>query len=430
MDVLKSFQRGSSISLKLLVIGVLIIFFIPATAMVQNLIEERSERQQDTVVEVSEKWGQEQTLVGPILHVPYTSGNSINYSYFLPENLKINGAINSEIRSRGIYNVPLYESELMFSGKFNHPDLDALGINPETVLWDQVFLALEVPDMRGITQKVMINWNGSEKYMNSGVTSTEISSGLGANVTVDVNNPREYDFNFTLNLRGSELLYFMPIGKETTIEMASNWLYPSFDGAFLPLEHTIDSDGFKANWNILDLNTDFPQHWTEKNVKTLDLEENAFGVKLFLPVDVYQKSTRSVKYAIAVIGLVFLTIFLVEITAKKRIHPLQYILIGFALIIFYTLLLSLAEYIKYAHAYLIASLSIIAMVTLFTRSVMKSWRIGFVSGAILAALYGFVYVLLQMQDLTLLIGSVGLFMILAGVMYVSRRIDWYGKEDV
>jgi inner membrane protein len=432
MSIKSKLFRGGSISMKLFVIGFLLFVFFPVSFLVQGLIEERSERQVETVAEVSSKWGQGQTITGPVLTVPYTNyyGGYTKYAYFLPEDLSISGDVSSELRSRGIYDVPLYEGNLKFQGSFKAPDFSDLGVSYNEVLWDQATVSVGIPDMRGVTEQLAVVWNDSSIDLEPGVKSSFFTSGVSSAVPVSDSGSQSYDFSFDLKLRGSEELYFIPLGKDTSVSITSDWISPSFDGAFLPTEHEITDAGFTASWNVLDLNTNIPRKWSNETNYYLDSVGEAFGVELYLPVDVYQKAERSAKYAMAVIGLVFLVLFLVEVVAKSRIHPMQYILIGLALCVFYTLLLSLSEYVRFGYAYLIASIAIVGMVGMFSRSVMKSRRLGLMNGGIVAILYAFIYVLLQMSDFTLLVGSVALFVILASVMYVTRKIDWYGGGEV
>ena len=215
----------------------------------------------------------------------------------------------------------------------------------------------------------------------------------------------------------------MPLGKETHTKLESTWDSPGFTGAFLPEKREIKKTGFTAEWNILYLNRNFPQQWTSED--THELAPAAYGVELIFPVDHYQKATRSAKYAVMFLFLTFLVFFIIEIMNKSRIHPVQYLLIGIALLIFYSLLVSLSEYLGFNLAYALASAATILLITGYAFSVVKNKKAGISIGAFLTALYGFLFVLLQLEDLSLVIGSIGLFVILAIVMRVSRNIDWY-----
>ncbi len=431
MDVKNVIQRkikGSSVSIKLLVIGFLLFLFLPATFMIQELVSERENRQDDAIHEVSSKWGQKQTIAGPILSIPYMTKGLEKYAYFSPERLDINAEVQTEVRSRGMYDVPLYSGDFKLSGNFTKPDWGALGVTENSVLWDKAFISLGIPDMKGVQERVKIDWQGESNFMNSGTKVKSLKSGtmVSINTSPEIHN---YDFSLKLNLNGSTNLSFMPLGKTTNVRLKSDWINPSFMGAFLPTEHLIDEKGFEANWKVLDINRNFPQQWKETDGIYLESRMDGFGVDWYQPVDLYQQTDRSAKYAIVVIMLVFLVFFLSEVTSANRIHPLQYLMIGFALIIFYTLLLSFAEYVRFAYAYLISSTAIVSMITLYSKSVLKSWRLAMTNGTVLVFLYLFIYVLLQMDDFTLLIGSLGLFFILSAAMYSTRNINWYGVRE-
>ena len=229
-------------------------------------------------------------------------------------------------------------------------------------------------------------------------------------------------FNFNVKLKGSEYINFVPVGKVTDIELSSDWNNPSFDGPFLPDSREIDDDGFTAHWNVLHLNRNYPQAWIGAQHKVKD---SAFGVNLLIPVDSYQKSERSIKYAILFIGLTFLVFFFIEIINKKRVHPIQYILVGLALCLFYTLLLSISEHTSFNIAYGISTLLTIGLISTYTKTVLKSNALTGLMGGILIILYLFIFIIIQLQDYALLMGSIGLFIILGLVMYFSRKIDWY-----
>jgi len=429
MNVSNKVKRGSSISIKLVIIASLMVIFFPIFFMVQGLITERSERREEAVQEVSAKWGKSQTVTGPVLVVPYNTRGIADYAYFLPNELKISGAVKPEVRSRGIYDVPLYETDLKVSGDFEFPRLSELGISENAAMWDKSFLTMGVNDMRGVTEEFQVNWSGQAKAFRSGDDSMLFDSGMSADVNLSPESRKGANFEINLKLRGSEEIKFLPVGKQTSVEIASNWENPSFDGSFLPVNHDITNDGFSAKWEVLDLNTTYSRSGLSTKGFYLPEVDNAFGVKFFLPVDVYQKTTRSVKYAMAVVALVFMLVFMVEMVARKKIHPVQYLLIGFALVIFYTLLLSFAEHIRFGLAYVIASLAIVLMIGWFAKSVMGSAKLGYSTGGVVALLYGFIYILLQMQDFTLMAGSIGLFVILALFMYFSKSVDWYGEKN-
>jgi inner membrane protein len=212
------------------------------------------------------------------------------------------------------------------------------------------------------------------------------------------------------------------VGKETTVKLSSTWPDPSFVGNFLPAHHETSQEGFDASWKILHLNRNYPQKWTGSNNQ---VEASTFGVKLLVPVDEYQKNMRTAKYAFMFIGLTFLSFFMIELLNKKLIHPIQYLLIGFSLLVFYTLLLSFSEQMVFKYAYMISSVATIGLITSYTRGVLKDTLQTGIILLILVLLYAYLYIVLQLQDLALMIGSIGLFIILSLVMYLTRKVDWF-----
>jgi inner membrane protein len=432
------FQRFGT-SLKGVVIFFLMLVLLIPTSMVESLIYERESRQTEAIQEVSSKWGQKQTISGPILVLPYEQTlrssdgketfQETKYTYFLPDELSINGQVNPEKRHRGIFDVVLYGSRLTLEGSFEQPQIQKLIPPGATVLWDKAVLVLGIPDLRGLEDQVTLQWDKQPAVFDPGIpVSSLVESGIHVPVKLDANPNGEvsksHPFVIELALKGSGTLFFTPVGKVTDVKISSPWSDPSFTGAFLPDEKNLSSSGFEASWKVLNLNRNYPQQWTSE--QTIGFGDSAFGVDFLLPVDNYQKSTRSVKYAILFIGLTFLTIFFIEMGQSRRVHPFQYALIGLALGIFYTLLVSISEHMPFNAAYLIAAAMTIGLTGLYARSLFQSNRMAlFVSGT-LTVLYGFLYVVLQQQDYALLIGSLGLFAILAVVMYVSRRINWQG----
>lgn len=205
------------------------------------------------------------------------------------------------------------------------------------------------------------------------------------------------------------------------MSLKSTWANPSFEGDILPDERNVTDNGFDARWKILDLNRNYPQQWIGN---TSVLNDAGIGVSLLFPVDIYQKSERSVKYAIMFLALTFVTFFFSEVLQKKRIHPINYLLVGAALCLFYALLISLAEQLGFGLSYIIASAATIGLISIFTGSIFNNFRIGILTSICLIILYSFLFIILQLQDYSLLMGSVGLFIILAILMYFSRRISW------
>jgi inner membrane protein len=425
-----SFAEKYAAILKVASIGILILILLIPASMIQSLIREREMRQDEAINEINNIWGHEQTITGPILTIPYFEyykndkdelTKTTSYAHFLPQNLSIDANIDPEKRYRGIFEVVVYESQIHLSGNFSFPDISALNINNNDVNWDKAFFSIGIPDLRGIQDNITMQVNNENIDFNPGLDSRDIiSSGIHAYINLN-KEVAEYEFDVEIKLNGSGNLSFTPVGKETNVTVTSNWTDPSFNGSFLPDNREIKSDGFNATWKVLHLNRNYPQQWKNNN---FNVQNSTFGVSLLLPVDTYQKSMRSAKYAVMFIALTFLIFFFIEILNKKRIHPIQYTLVGLALIIFYVLLLSLSEHIGFAYAYIIASIAIVSLVTYYSHSFFKEKKLTAIMFLLLIILYYYIYFILQLQDYALLMGSLGLFVVLAIVMYLSRKIDW------
>ncbi|PLW89160.1 cell envelope integrity protein CreD, partial [Mucilaginibacter sp.] len=253
------------------------------------------------------------------------------------------------------------------------------------------------------------------------------NNGLQANINLGTVKEAGFAFDFTLDLKGSQELHFMHLGKTTDVSVKGNWRTPSFDGRYLPDERRMDTAGFKAHWRMLYYNRPYPQQWVVDNNLLTDeskLANASFGLKLRLPVDQYQKVTRTSKYAILIVLLTFVSLFLTEVIRKQRIHPFNYALIGAALVIYYTLLLSFSEQMGYNLAYIIASAATIGLVSVFIASLLKNKAAAGLFAVILSVIYLFIFVIIQLEDLALMIGSIALFIIVALLMYFSRKINW------
>lgn len=428
-----------SVTLKLLSIFILILLLMIPVAFIQSLINERESLRQSAVDEVSNSWANRQSLYGPVLTIPFNrqaieDGKKVTIkeqANILPTQLDINGNIEPRTLKRGIYKIVVYDSKVTFKGNFSNIE-DYIGeLKDAEVLWDEAFLTVNVSDLRGIKEKMFINWNGSQKPVEPGTQIPElVSAGITVkNIFNEAPANNVLDFSFDLHLQGSQYLGFIPLGKETNLNLTSSWSDPSFKGSFLPDDRVVNKDGFTASYKILELNRNYPQFWTgSQNISSV--QNSAFGVELLLPANDYQKSMRSAKYALLAIALTFLTFFLVEVFNKKKFHPFQYILVGLALCLFYTLLISISEHTNFDLAYIISSVSIIAITGLYAGSILKNLRQTVILIFVLCLTYTFVYITLQLQDYALIIGSIGLTLILAFTMYITRNINWYELSSV
>lgn len=428
MENNQSFFEKNRLAVKAVFIGILTLLLLIPTAFIAMLIEDRQDRHDQAAKEVSGKWASSQTLSGPVLVIPYRVTTQddkgdriteIKQACFLPDSLLVTGAINPEKRHQGIYPVIVYRSDLHLSGSFSlPPDMkkayDWLG--------SEAFLMLGINDMRGIENRVALRWNGALKDFIPGLPANDVlRQGVYVPLSLDTAAMDKGVFSFSthLQLRGSGSLKIAPVGKDTRVSLQSPWPTPSFTGSFLPASYEVGRKGFQAQWTIFNLNRNLPQHWTSGHY---DLNAAAFGVDLMLPVDMYRKTMRCVKYAILIIALTFTVFFLMETAGGNPVHPLQYLLIGLALCLFYTLLLSLSEYLGFAAAYAIAALSVTGLITLYASWLFIHKKMMWITALALLILYAFIFMLVQLEDLSLLFGSLGLFVMLALLMYYTRRI--------
>ena len=426
-----SSKLKSSATMRIIVIGVMSFVLMVPAIMIQYLVHDREMARDAAASEVSQKWGDRQLLAGPILTVPirkqitdnrnWTTSTCKRYAHFLPDTLSINGSVTPHIRSRGIYDIALYNGKLQVTGSFSLPQFEGMGLDGEEILWDEASLAVGITDMKGIKETIKINWNGAAVEATPGIESNDIiASGVSAPVALD-GAVKKYPFSFALDLNGSRELRFLPLGKDTAVMLTSPWPAPSFQGAFLPEKRDVTDHGFTAAWRTLQVNRNYPQRWIGKQK---DISASAFGVDFFSPVSRYQMTERSLKYSILFIGLTFTAYFVIELLSGKALHPIQYLLIGLALVLFYTLLLSLSEHIGFTYSYLAAATGTIVLITAYTAGVLSHKGISLVIASLLSVLYAFLFVILQMEDYALLLGSFGLFIILGTVMFLTRKVDW------
>jgi inner membrane protein len=428
----------SSQMLRLFSVGLLALLLQIPIAMIGGLVAERQERRQAAVTEVSSKWGNVQSIIGPVLIVPYTyrstetsaSGLQITRTetrnaIFLPEQLRVRGSIDAELRHRGIFSIPVYKVGLTLEGEFTRPSFAELGLEPAGVAWERAQLAIGISDARAIQQETAVTWNGKPVSFLPG-TGAFTDGGTGIHAVVGLaNGGQRAQFSFPLSLNGSLGVYLTPFAQNTLVELQSNYGHPSFQGNSLPVERSVSDAAFRAKWSIPFLGRNYPQAWKAEVGMRKEIDGSRFGVELVNPVDHYRMAERSVKYAGLFILLTFATLWLIEVLAGVRVHPIQYLLLGGALCLFYLLELSLSEHLGFPLAYTVASFSVVALVAGYSVVVLHHIRRALFVIAVVSLLYAYLYILLMNEDYALLIGSVGLFLILAAIMYATRRVDWY-----
>ena len=430
-----------SVTVKMAFIGLLIILLLIPSVLVQNLIQERALRQDETEKQVSDQYSGEQLIQGPVLVIPYkkqiketdNSGKEvtkevINNLFLLPNELDYNANVSPDILHRGIFEVVVYNGTVKVSGNFTKADLSSLSITTDQLMPEKAKLLFSISDLKGLKTNPQLKIAGQTATAEPAFGDTVFTNGLQVAVNLAGLTDKTIPFEFNLDLKGSNELSFLHLGKTTDVTVKGNWDSPSFDGRYLPDTRNIDTKAntFDAKWRMLYYNRPFPQQWVDdlNLLKTKKADDATFGVKLRLPVDQYQKTTRSSKYAILIIMLTFISLFLTEMISKHRIHVFNYVLIGAAMIVYYTLLLSFSEQVGFTFAYLIASAATVILVAAFLQSLIKSMKTTALFALILSLFYAFIYVIIQLEDLALLVGSVALFLVVATLMYFSRKINW------
>lgn len=425
----KNNEKKARPGLKLLLIAGMCVAFLIPQALIQNLVSERQGTERSAENEVFEKWGGNQTLTGPFIEVTYSWNVSTerHAMILLPEQLEVKGDVSAKALKRGIYDFTTYETELDLTGQFKLPkDFDKNQHN-KTWHFEDARVIVDITNLRGLRDNVTFNLDGTKYNMEA---CGEYWNGLSCPIDLScLLEGKTLDFAVTIPFKGSGNLMFAPLGQTTVVNLNSDCTTPSFNGYYLPDERQVNDNGFQASWKVLAINRDYPQFFSRNSDNHRQLSSSTFGVNLKVPVEQYQQTDRAIKYAFLIILLTFAAVFFVEMRKSTPIHPVQYLLIGIALIIFYTLLLSFSEHINFGLSYLIASVMTIGMIVVFMASIAKDRKTALGIGLLLTVLYAFVYVLLQLESYALLVGSVGLFIILGIAMFATQKIDWYKKKD-
>lgn len=428
-------MESGSVTFKAVLIGVIVLLLLIPLAMLKSVVTERAGLREQAYQRVAEGWGGELTVGGPMLIVPTERTVVIDDKeriarrdlYLMPGKLDADVEVKLDPQPRyvGIYAVPVYLSTLRLQGEFDFATLRTrLEETGVTYLWSQSRLRLPISSVRSLREIQHATFAGQPVKLGPATSGNF----MGIEAHVDLSQLQQLPgavFDFGTVVAGSRAVSMLPLGSTTTVSMSADWPHPSFQGAFLPSERTISEQGFKARWQVLELNRSFGQVWQEGEVTDEAFRQSAFGVSLFQPVDIYQRGERAVKYAVLFIALTFLTFFAWEQVTRNRLHPLQYLLVGLALSMFYLLLIALSEHVAFALAYVTAAAALVLLIGLYLAGALGSaWR-GVVAGGAMSLVYGLLYMLVLSEDYSLLLGSIILFAALAAVMLATRRVDWY-----
>lgn len=454
LSLISQFLRRRAIVFKMVGVAFVTLLLLIPLSMIKSVLRERMERRNEAVAEITSVWGRQQNVIGPILIIPYrhqtkvwkdqpAPGGRIERvevleatearAYFLPAALNIKGDINPRQLHRGIYKTVVYAGQLDISGHFTPPDFAALRINDEDVLWDEATVTFAISDLRGIQETLELTWGDDRIPLLPGCQLKGFSSGVHATVPRLRESRGLIPLTLSLALNGSQGIRFTPLADANLVTLSSPWPDPSFQGAFLPSERTVNPDGFQATWHLAQYGRDYARQWTDRDpsaaLDASSVGSSLFGVTFLSGIDSYRNTERAIKYGMLFLTLVFAAFFLFEILSAIRIHPFQYTLVGAALCLFYLGLLSLSEFIAFGTSYLVAAGVTTGLIWFYCASVLRSGRRAVLIVGLLAAIYGFLYIALQLQDYSLLFGTAGLFLVLAIVFWTTRKIDWYSQDQ-
>lgn len=426
-----------TVTAKVLGIGVLALLMTIPLMQVRGLVAERQQLRSDAVRQIAQGWGGRQVLGGPVLVVPTLRQETpagaaapqwhVGSETVLADTLKTDVAMTVERRGYGIYSAPVFVATVQLGGQFRAQDL-AQFRRASDASWQagKAELRLPIGDLRGLQEVSELRVNGQPARFESSADRFGPWSTVVVPIDLDVLGDRPVDVQITLKLAGTEALQLLPLARSTDVTMRAPWNDPSFVGAALPLEHTIDATGFSAHWHLLDLNRSYGQHWTDRDTEVPSaLNSSAFGVQLYQPVDVYQRNVRAGKYGLLFIAMTFVAFFLFEVLKRLRVHPVQYLLVGAALATFYVVLLALSEQIGFGPAYALAAAAVVLLVGGYAMAVLHARRAGLLLGGVLGLIYAMLYALIAAEQYALLIGALVLLAMVGLMMYLTRRIDWY-----
>jgi inner membrane protein len=445
----KPFLKRYSTILKMGLIAILVLLLLIPLSMVQSVLQERLQRRDGAIRDITATWGKEQVIMGPVLIIPYKYSHSVwkqgmmnsqiqqvqvnetvqSRAYFLPSFFKAEGEIKPDRLHRGIYETVVYSGKLNLSGKFESPSFEELGVNADQILWDEAEIAVSITDLRGAKESLQVKAGDQIVPLKPGNKLAGFEGGVYARIKGLNSQTSAIPFEMSITLNGSKNLRLAPVGVNNDVRLASSWPDPSFQGAFLPTERKIGLTGFNAHWQIPYYGRSYPQQWTDNNqISAEKVSSSLFGVDLVPMLDSYRYVERSIKYGILLIVLLFITFFLFEIISGLRIHAFQYSLIGIALCLFYLGLLALSELMSFGAAYWISAAATSLMIALYSLKVLRSRSRGGIIAVGLALVYVFLFIILRLQDYSLLVGTAGLFLALAIVMFVTRNLDWYARD--
>jgi len=439
----------ANVLLKAVIVGAVAVAFVVPLTMIWGVVKDRSRYRDTVTAEVARSTAQSQTLVGPLVvvryreRIPGAGKGDVEQvregaEIILPESLSIRSKVHVETRQRGIHRVPVFRSATSLSAAFTLPPRLGISDKHQLVEVPRAEIVFGVSDPRGIRSVPEVRLHGATLEARPGAGLDWLKNGFSVALPPDATGSR-VPIEVNLDLMGTDRLMFVPIGAVTDVGLSSDWPHPSFVGAFLPDERNISAHGFQARWKLSRFATGVDDVMARirdsmsRGVPVIPdggdgapgLLSTDLGVRFVQPVDSYTQSERAVKYGFLFVFLTFVAFFLFEVLRRMAIHPIQYLLCGAALALFFLLLVSLSEHLPFAAAYLVSSVACVGLIAFYVGHVLRSTARGLAFGGLVGAMYGFLYVILQSEDYALLLGALLLFAALAIVMVMTRRVDWY-----
>ncbi|MBO6636841.1 MAG: cell envelope integrity protein CreD [Roseitalea sp.] len=439
----KRWSGGLSLGTKFFVLGVLAVTLSIPLFAVWLLVQDREANYRRAVAEIGAQWGGSQTLTGPLLAVPVTvlsnvrdqNGGTVQRRVgrtllIAPQALDVTGQVDPARRKRGIHEAIVYQSRLTVRARFGAPDLDALSPPVVAADWTRGKLVMALSDLKGIETVAIISGDDELDGASPGFGIGAGAQQSGFHVPVDLSGSfadggAPAEFVLDLAFKGSQTLRFSPVGAETRVTLTSPWPHPSFAGAFLPATRTVSEAGFEAHWAVPQLARSIPSAMiAEGGAPLATFPDAQFGVDLYQPVHFYRFVDRAVKYGVLFVGAAFLVIFAIEVMSGGRMHLAHYMMTGLMMIIFYVLLLALAEMIGFAAAYAMAAGATGVVVAGFTATLFSGRIWAFSAFGGFALLYGSLYLVLSLEEAALLAGGIAAFAIVTAMMFGTRKVDW------
>jgi inner membrane protein len=430
--------------LKLMVVcGLALIMNIPAL-FVGGLVEDRTSHEAAVVKEISSHAGGQQTFLGPTLAIPYvippeSENDRTKHGIYLVFPKRASAVVKTatEERHRSLFKVPVYQADLKLDAAFDLTGVPAAAPKGAELDWSRAEIVVGASNLRGARADGTLMAGGKNATLVPAEIVENLSIGedegrpfklalLGTRAEAFAKPNTQFDVTSTLRFSGAQRIAVLAYGESTHLAVQGDWRSPGFDGGFLPVNRTVSANGFGAEWSVPFIARGVRAEGRSESITGLD--GTALGVSFIEVADPYQSVNRSLKYALLFLGLIFLSYFVFEVTTNKRVHPAQYVLVGIAQIIFYLLLLSLAERIGFDFGFLLAGTATVALLSLNAAWVFSSRLQGVRALAIFTLLYALIYLLLRLEDNALLVGAIASFVAVAAAMYFTRGIDWYNSQ--